>query len=93
MADSIMQKKKECYITKSTQDLHKHHIYYGNPNRRKSEQYGCWVWLRSDFHNMSDHGVHFDREFDLRLKRECQKIFEQNHSREEFMMIFGRNYL
>ena len=42
---------------------------------------------------MSDYGVHFDRELDLRLKRECQEEFEKRHSHEEFMAIFGRNYL
>lgn len=27
------------------------------------------------------------------LQRECQKEFEMNHTREEFMKITGRNFL
>lgn len=92
MSKSIMQDEKECYITGATEGLHKHHIF-GASNRKNSEKYGCWVWLRADWHNMSDHGVHFDRALDLRLKAECQMRFESLHSHAEFMAIFGRNYL
>lgn len=42
---------------------------------------------------MSNEGVHFNRELDLKLKRECQEKFEETHSREEFMKIIGKNYL
>lgn len=89
---SIMQRDKRCYITDDTANLHKHHIY-GGSHRKKSEQYGFWVYLRADWHNAADYGVHFDRELDLRLKRECQQRYEHDHSREEFMSIIGKNYL
>lgn len=87
-----MQSEKECYITGSTEGLHLHHIY-GGANRKNSDRYGCVVWLRADYHNMSNHGVHFDRELDLRLKRECQEEFEKRWGHEKFMSVFGRNYL
>lgn len=91
--NSILQDKKECYITKSTAELHKHHIYFGNPLRAVSEANGFWVWLSPALHNMSSSGVHFNREFDLRLKRECQRKYEETHTREEFLRLVGRNYL
>lgn len=93
MAKSIMQTERECYITQSTLNLHKHHIYYGSANRKKSEKWGCWVYLTDEYHNQSNKGVHFDHDLDLRLKRECQQRFEALYSHEMFMMIFGRNYL
>lgn len=93
MAESIMQDEKACYITESTTDLHKHHIYFGNPGRKLSEKYGCWVWLRSDWHNMSNYSVHSNRELDLILKRSCQKMFSVAHPNLNFVDIFGRNYL
>ncbi len=93
MAKSIMQNTKECYITGSTINLHKHHVFFGSANRSKSEKWGCWVWLRSDFHNTSDYSIHFDRVLDLWLKRDTQRQFEQLYSREKFMEIFGKNYL
>jgi len=90
---SIMQERKECYITGAKCNLHAHEIYFGNPNRDKSLKWGCWVWLRGDWHNQSNYGVHFNSELDKRLKEECQIRFEQLYSREKFMQVFGRSYL
>lgn len=92
MAKSIIQDTKECFITKSTLNLHKHHIMNGF-NRKNSEKYGLWVWLRADWHNMSSYGVHFNRELDLKLKRIAQEKFEEIYGHEEWMRIFKRNYL
>lgn len=92
MAKSIMQDSKQCYITGDTNNLHLHHIYAGG-NRKTSDKQGFTVWLRADWHNMSNYGVHFDRELDLQLKRECQRKYEETHSREEFMRLIGKNYL
>ena len=93
MADSIMQSERECFITGSTTALHKHHIYFGNPNRKISEKNGFWVWLRYDWHNGAPYGVHFNHDLDLRLKRECQEKFEETHTRQEFIKLIGKNFL
>jgi hypothetical protein len=42
---------------------------------------------------MSNDGVHFNRELDLKLKRACQAKYEETHSREEFIALIGRNYI
>lgn len=89
---SILQDTKECFITGATDGLHRHHIF-GGRNRKASEENGFWVYLRADFHNMSDYGVHFNKQLDLMLKKTCQAKFEETHTREEFMRIIGRNYL
>ena len=91
--DSILQDKRECYITGDTEGLHRHHCYFGNPLRHISDMNGFWVWLRWDWHNGAEYGVHFNRDLDLRLKRECQEKYEEQHSREEFRSIIGKSYL
>lgn len=91
---SILQNRKQCYFTECTYDLHVHHVYGGH-NRKLSEKYGLKVWLRADLHNMSDRGVHFNKELDQRLKQEAQRV-AMNHygwSIKDFITIFGRNYL
>lgn len=93
MAESIMQSRKRCYITGAEYGLHKHHIFSGLANRRKSEEWGCWVWLRADWHNMSSYGVHTDRKLNLRLRQECQAEFERRYGHQKFMEVFGKNYL
>lgn len=92
MSKSIMQSEKESYFSKYTQELERHHIFFGNPGRRLSEQYGCWVWLTGEEHR-GRRGPHMNYSVNLRLKRECQVKFESIHGHEKFMEVFGRNYI
>lgn len=94
MSKSILQNEKVCFVTGGTQDLHQHHIYRG-VNRKISDKHGFFVWLRSDWHNGADYGVHGKdgKDLDIQLKQLCQIEFEKVHSREEFMALIGRNYL
>lgn len=89
MGKSIMQEDRECFISGYTGALDKHHIYAGNC-RSASEKYGCWVWLRHDIH-MDLHDR--NKTLDKILRRTCQERFEETHSREMFMEIFGKSYL
>ena len=76
----------------STYDLHKHHIFFG-PNRKKSEQYGCWVYLCARHHNMSDEGVHFNKTLDMLLKDAGQMMWEKKYgTTDDFIRVFGKNY-
>ena len=90
---SIIQRSKECWRCGSRLGLHEHHIFYGTANRKQSEKYGMKVWLCGRHHNLSNEGVHFDKEFDLRLKQYAQKIFEETYKDLDFIKVFGRNYL
>ena len=93
-APSILQTEKKCYITGRTDNLHLHHIYFGHGLRKISDREGFVVYLTGELHNQSNQGVHFNRQFDLHLKRCCQKVYEsQGHTREEFIKLIGRNYL
>ncbi len=75
-------------------NLHKHHIFYGYANRKKSEKWGCWVWLTAEWHNMSNYGVHNgNKRLDLELKQLAQQEFEKRYGHDKFMEEFGKNYL
>ena len=90
--DSVLQQEKECYLCHRTGGLHSHHVF-GAANRKWSEQFGLKIWLCPEHHNMSDQGIHFNKDFDIEVKRRAQARFESEHGHEEFMRIFGRNYL
>lgn len=62
--------------------------------RKLSEKYGLKVWLRHDVHlDMHDHRKPYDT-LENDLKKVAQKAFEKKvGTREEFMQIFGQNYL
>lgn len=69
-----------------------HHIF-GGANRKNSEAYGLVVPLCHCCHNEPPDGVHFNRERMDMLKAQGQRKFESIASHEEFMKIFGENYL
>lgn len=90
---SILQDEKKCFLCGTTLGLHCHHIFGGNANRKKSEKYGLKIWLCGTHHNLSSSGIHFNKGLDLSVKKMAQRKFEETHTREEFMQIFGKNYL
>ena len=90
---SIIQDEKECYVCGRTSGLHSHHIFYGQKHHKWSEKYGLKIWLCSAHHNMSDAGIHFNKELDTEVKQMAQRKFEETHTREEWMFAFGKNYL
>lgn len=91
---SILQDKKESYISGATYGLEEHHIYFGTANRKISEQNGFKVWLTHKEHR-GTYGVHgmFGHELDLKLKQECQKEYEKTHTRGEFINLIGKSFL
>ena len=81
---------KVCYVCNSIHNIEEHHVFYG-PNRSASEKHKLKVCLCIFHHRNNKEGVHFNKEFDLKLKQKFQKIFEAAHSHEQFMSEFGRN--
>lgn len=92
MKSIIQDNMHECFVCRTTLNLHTHHIY-GAANRKNSDKHGCIVRLCARHHNMSNEGVHFNRVLDLKIKQMAQRKFEETHSREEFRAIFGKSWL
>lgn len=93
---SILQEDKCCYLCGCTYGLEKHHIFAGS-NRRISERLGLWVylcgaWTPKNCHTGTD-GAQYNKELNLRLKREAQAAYERTHTRREWMEIIRKNYL
>jgi len=82
-----------CYISKRTDNIHIHEVFFGTANRKKSIEYGCCVPLTGVLHNESKDGVHFDKTLNKRLKQEMQVAFEKKYSHEKFIEVFNKNYL
>ncbi|WP_055299877.1 hypothetical protein [Anaerobutyricum hallii] len=72
--------------------VHEHHIF-GGSNRDKSEAEGLKVYLCLEHHISGKEAVHNNAELMRELRQDGQRAFEQNHTREEFMKMFGKNYL
>ena len=91
---SIIDNNKCCFICKTPYNIHLHHIFFG-ANRKKSDKDGCWVYLCARHHNMSDEGVHFNRELDLKLKRLAEKRWCEYYDKttNDFIKRYYKNYL
>ena len=89
---SIMP-KNDLYSIKRETGLVRHEVFYGTGKRELSIKYGLVIFLTPKMHNMSNQGIHFDRKFDLKVKKIAQAKFEETHTREEFINIFGKSYL
>ena len=85
---------RKCYVCGTTSNLHNHHIFFGS-NRKNSDKYECCQVTLCQEHHEGTYGVHgmYGHELDMELKRKAQKEFEETHTREEFVKIFGRSYL
>lgn len=90
--DTILQNDKRCYACGKSVRLHSHHIFFGQKNRKISEKYGLKVWLCVECHE-GPRGVHHNEVMDNALKRIAQRQFEKTHTRQEFVALFGKNYL
>ena len=99
---SLLQNKKCCYVCGTTENLHYHHIFGGVANRKKSDEYLMGIYLCSPHHNMSNAGIHFNKDLDEHVKKQAEKYWileycDKNLSAEEkikeFIKVFGKNYL
>lgn len=90
---NILQDEKVCYLSGRDYDLVKHHIFRG-ADRKTADKNGFWVWLNQEWHT-GQYGIHKTGNEDLlkALQKEAQKKYEETHTREEFMNLFGRSNL
>lgn len=82
-----------CFFSGHTYDIDFHHIFGKTKQyKKRSEQYGYWIWLTHEEHDKLHHTSNGKKK-EKKLKQECQKVFEKDHSRSEFIRLFGKNYL
>ena len=86
----ITSKMDRCFIC-GAYGVEIHHIM-GGANRKNSTKYGLVVPLCRGCHT-GDNGVHMNKDRNDALKRIAQSRFEAKYSHDEWMEVFGRNYL
>lgn len=77
---------EHCYICgKGVVDVHE---VYAGANRKMSMKNGFCIPLCRTHHRIAQ----LDREENLFLKKLFQQKYEENHTREEFIRLVGKNY-
>lgn len=97
---SILQVKDgRCYLCMKLKNnyrihnmVHEHHVY-GGPNRSISESEGFKVYLCPEHHLNGPAAVHNNIEHMRLIQEDCQRVYEEDHTRQQFMDLIGRNYL
>ena len=103
MKSIVQQDKAKCFlcgkpeywnVNGMLERLEEHHIF-GGSNRTNSERYGLKVYLHGfECHRDGPKAVHKNKSVRLAVQAAGQKAFEeQQGSREDFIKIFGKNYL
>lgn len=76
--------------------VERHHIIgKTRGNKELCEKYGFIVPLRPDLHpNGARADIRYSKQIDEHLKKMAQEYFESHYgNREDWMRLFGRNYL
>ena len=75
--------------------LHRHEVFFGTANRQKSIRDGLVIFLTPELHNMSDNGIHFNRNFDIAAKRSGERAWLDYYGKtiDNFIHEYGKNYL
>ena len=93
MKKSIMP-KDDLWSTEHFEGSHKHHVF-GGANRNLSEKDGLYFYLKPEMHNMSDKGIHFNKDFMDYAHKVGQLAWQEyyNKTKEDFIQRYGKNYL
>ena len=90
---SILQEDTDYCIVCRRYGTEVHHVFYGTANRKLADRYGLVVGLCYN-HHRGRQGVHNgNKELDMELKRMAQRQFNLVYQNEDFIALFGRNYL
>ena len=97
----MLNNDKRCFVCGTTNDLHIHHIFEGTANRKKSEEDDMKIYLCGYHHNMSNAGIHYNKELELKVKKLAQQVWMRQFvpnlpledQIEAFIKRYGRNYL
>lgn len=93
--ESILMEMDHCLVCGNTNNLHIHEVFFGANNRENSIREKLCVSLCAYHHNMSNNGVHFNRELDLKIKKWAEKKWLEKNDKtiDDFIKIFGKNYI
>lgn len=71
---------------------HTHHVYPG-ALRKISDENGFTVYLCPEHHVDGPKAVHNNQKNMRLIQKDCQRKYEETHTRQQFMDLTGRNYL
>lgn len=83
---------EHCYVCVKEKIIRKKnhtHEIFGGRNRQVSIKHGFTIPICKRHHDRTEADMNFDKE----LKKECQRKYEEDHTRDEFLALIDQNYL
>lgn len=75
-----------CFVCGGHTTTTRHELIRGIANRRISKAYGLWISVCPNCHVRAHKG-------EEEWQKTAQRMFEHYHTHEDFMALFGENYL
>ena len=94
-----MNEYRKCFLCGRSETeynrLEVHHIFQGRGRRQISDRYGLTVLLCRNCHTQSEYSVHQNKETAAYLHKYGQEkaMKENNWTVEQFVEVFGKNYI
>ena len=79
----------ECYICGSHRETARHEVIFGIASRVLAKRDGLWINVCPECHRR----IHANQSDYLYLKETAQRLFEAQRGHDEWMWVYGRNYL
>lgn len=91
----IMPDNPPLWRNKRFEGSHRHEVFYGTANRKKSIEDGLVIFLSPELHNMSNMGIHFNHEFDKWAKMVAQLAWTEYYNKtvDDFRQRYGKSWL
>lgn len=93
--DFCIMPEDEFWRTERFPGSHRHEVFGGRGRRELSIEDGLVIFLTPEMHDMSDKGIHFNKEFRDYSHRVGQKAWQEyyNKTKEDFIARYGKSYL
>jgi len=87
--------KRECELCGKWDYLERHHIFFGNKQRKISEKYGATINICPECHRTGPNAMHKNMFWCLQVQEQEQRRLMKKYgwSIQDFIKIFGKNYL
>ena len=82
-----------CEVCKMAPAVTTHEVYYGTANRKISIKNGFQVKICPRCHDAAHYKIDLVTDVNKVLRKQFQREYEKNHSRQEFIKLIGQNYL
>jgi len=82
-----------CEVCEMSPAVTTHEVYYGTANRKVSIKHKFQVKICARCHDAAHYKISVGHDMNMELRKQFQREYEKNHTKEEFIKLIGQDYL